>query len=623
MLQGVRDNMKGTMVVVVVVLFIVPMVLSGIGGSFLGSVAGTDAASVNGETITRAELRREVFMQKQRMLSQGNVDPTSDSLKDENLQQPVLEQLTRKRALVVSATQAGMAAPDELIGKEIAKTEEFFTDGQFDQEKFKRLISNVGYTPATYQEAIARDLVLGQKGSGLRQTSFITDAEVDQLIALLYQKRSFFTVEIPKGDLEKEVVVEQQEIQQYYDENQENFKEAESVSVEYVELSVDGLMASIDVAEEDVKAQFETELSSATYSPSFEIAHILIEEGDGAASKIEELKAKLASDGNFEELAKAYSDDAGSKDDGGVLGKLSEGFPEEFSGAVASLNEGEVSEPVTTDSGTHFIKVLKKTVPEPPTFESRKVAIENQIKRAQAEEIYVESLEQLEDLTYSAKDLSGAAEGLNIQVQESAKFNRLSGPGIAANPQVRDAAFEDDVLNGGHNSPVIEVSNQRALVLRKLEHVPEHVRELSLVEADIKQTLVAEKVKAMLAEKADNFVEGLDSIEAAEKKSAELAFEFAKHEDVKRTDPIGSFAVRERVFAMSAPTEGNIEFSREPGENGNYLVVGLLSVKKGVAADVEQAQLQALKFQTVNQLFSSEMASYQSQITESAEVKVF
>ncbi len=623
MLQSVRDNMKGTMVVVIVVLFIVPMVLSGIGGSFLGSVAGTDAASVNGETITRAELRREVFMQKQRMLSQGNVDPTSDRLKDENLQQPVLEQLTRRTALVVSASDAGMAAPDELVAKEIAKTEEFFTDGKFDQDKFRSLIANVGYTPATYQKAIARELVLDQKGNGLRQTSFITDSEVEQLVALLYQKRSFFTVEIPKADLEKDIVVDQQEIAAHYEANQNDFKEPESVSVKYIELSVDALMEGVEVAPEDVKAVFEKELSSVNYSPEFEIAHILIEDGDSAEEKINTVKTQLAEGAAFDELAKSYSDDAGSKDEGGVLGVLSDGFPEEFSVAVAPMKEGEISSAVKTDSGTHFIKVLKKTVPEPPTFDSRKLALENQLKRVQAEDIYVESLELLGDLTYSANDLNAAAEELNIVVQDSASFNRFSGEGIATDTKVREAAFEDDVLNQGHNSAVLELSNQRALVLRKLNHEPEHVKDLAEVQADIEKTLVAEKLRTLLAEKAQNFIDGADTVELAEKTSKELGYDYARHDDAKRTDPVASFTAREKAFILPAPEENSIEFSSDSDEKGNYVIVGLLSVKKGIADGVEKAQLQALKFQSVNQLYTSEMASYQKQITDSADVKVF
>ena len=110
MLQSFRDNMKGTLVIVVIIIFIVPMVLSGVGASFLGSVAGTDAASVDGETISRSTLNRAVYLQKQRLLSQEGVYPTADYLQDENLRGPVLDNLTRRLALANSARDAGMGA---------------------------------------------------------------------------------------------------------------------------------------------------------------------------------------------------------------------------------------------------------------------------------------------------------------------------------------------------------------------------------------------------------------------------------------------------------------------------------------------------------------------------------
>lgn len=63
MLQSVRDNLKGTVVSVIVILFfILPMVITGVGSSFLGSVAGTDAAVVDGRSITKKELSREIYM---------------------------------------------------------------------------------------------------------------------------------------------------------------------------------------------------------------------------------------------------------------------------------------------------------------------------------------------------------------------------------------------------------------------------------------------------------------------------------------------------------------------------------------------------------------------------------
>src|SRR5690606_41210602 len=65
---------------------------------------------------------------------------------------------------------------------------------------------------------------------------------------------------------------------------------------------------------------------------------------------------------------------------------------EEFEAAVYALEEGEVSPPVVTDAGTHFIKVTRKIEAEPPTYDERKDVIADQLKRMQAETTYVTML---------------------------------------------------------------------------------------------------------------------------------------------------------------------------------------------------------------------------------------
>jgi len=376
--------------------------------------------------------------------------------------------------------------------------------------------------------------------------------------------------------------------------------------------------------EADVKALFDEEQEKLDLSPEVEIAHILIEKGsDKAEERIAQLKTKLSEGTSFEDLAKEYSDDAGSKDSGGVLGMLSAGFPEEFKGAVSGLEVDAVSEPVETDAGTHFLKVLKKTVPEPPTFESQKVALEDQIKRNQAEEIFVANLEALGDLTYSASDLKAASDELNLEIKKTDRFTMASGVGIALETKVREAAFDQDVLEDGHNSPVIEVSNAKAVVLRKLEHKEQFVKDLKDVTEQIKTSITSDKVTELLAQKAESFVKEVDSVETAEAKAKEANYEFAQHEEAKRTDPIADYMVREKAFSMPAPEAGKIEISSDKDNQGGYLIVGLTSVAAGTLADVEKQQLRALEAQVASQQASSEISAYQTEVVDGADVKVF
>ncbi|MGI5836063.1 MAG: peptidylprolyl isomerase, partial [Chloroflexota bacterium] len=85
--------------------------------------------------------------------------------------------------------------------------------------------------------------------------------------------------------------------------------------------------------------------------------HILVE----TEEKAKELVEKLRNGESFEELAKAESTDAGSKDQGGDLGWFPEGvMVPEFDEVVFKLEPNTISDPVSTTYGWHIIELLEK-----------------------------------------------------------------------------------------------------------------------------------------------------------------------------------------------------------------------------------------------------------------------
>lgn len=88
------------------------------------------------------------------------------------------------------------------------------------------------------------------------------------------------------------------------------------------------------------------------------VRHILIAD-EGKAKEIDQ-KAKNGD--KFEDLAKQYSEDQSSKDNGGLLAEgqflsRDSGLVPEFEAAMFKLKPGEISDPVKTQYGYHIIKV--------------------------------------------------------------------------------------------------------------------------------------------------------------------------------------------------------------------------------------------------------------------------
>jgi foldase protein PrsA len=90
--------------------------------------------------------------------------------------------------------------------------------------------------------------------------------------------------------------------------------------------------------------------------------HILIKATEqtkaDALKKANEVLAKVKAGGDFVQLAKQYSDDTASKNNGGDVGWITatSSFVPEFSDAARKMKKGEITGPVTTMFGYHIMK---------------------------------------------------------------------------------------------------------------------------------------------------------------------------------------------------------------------------------------------------------------------------
>lgn len=619
MLESVRENLKGTLVIVVVIIFIVPMVIGGVGSSYLGSVAGTDAAKVNGLTISNTELGRAIQQQRSRIIQQSGLDASSPYVSDERLRGPVLNNLTRRLALVAQAKESGMDISDGAFGKTLSQQSEFFVDGKFNQPLFRSMLAQARFSTAQYRQETARDMMLEQQDSGLVLSAFSTPAEFEQLVNLTHQKRSFYSVKIPVEKAQSDVEVLESDLETYYEANKNAYAVEEKIKVEYIELTLDQLAAEQEVAEEDVLAEYQAEIANFVSDASYSVAHILIE--DSGAEKIAELEAKLAEGADFAELAKVYSDDVATSDDGGELGILSpEMFPKAFEEAVYLLEEGEVSEAVETDAGTHFIKAITKTTIEVPSLESRRAAIASEIARAQARELYPSRVESLAELTFSSDGLKEVAQSQGIELKQTAFFGRANGSGIATDVKVREAAFSDEVLVSGHNSNTIEISGGSTVVIRKLELREAYTKPLEEVKALVEAKVREEKTKAILAAMAESLKADLVSSDGdVESVAKELAYEYSVNSLVTRSSPEVDRELIGIAFQAAKPADAPTIVSQGAADGGFWLV-GLTEVVDGKISDLEDAEKIGFLAQVGRESANFEGTVFEALAIKSAEV---
>ena len=135
--------------------------------------------------------------------------------------------------------------------------------------------------------------------------------------------------------------------------------------------------ADVKISDEQIKKYYEDPANKAQFqqAESRDVRHVLVKT-KAEADKVRALLAADASDANWKAVAKKYSTDPGSKDNGGSLGAVQKGRTvPAFEKAAWGLSINEISAPVKTQFGWHVLEVTKVTPKKTQTFDEAKETI--------------------------------------------------------------------------------------------------------------------------------------------------------------------------------------------------------------------------------------------------------
>jgi len=621
MLQNLRDNSRGVISFILIGFLVIIFALTGVDALFNWDSSANQAAKVNGEKVTEMEVQRAISMQKQQMINQYGEQIPAQFLSDEYLRKPVIENLVQRLVLTQAATDGGMATSKDYLSKQIAVAEQFKDEsGAFSNVRYQQVLRNMGLTHSTYTKLLSDELIFNQLQSGINATSFATPSQFEEVVALSFETRDVSFALIPAAKVSESVVVNDDEIAAHYAASPQVFTSPEQVAVDYIDLNVANLMKDVTVTEAQVRKQYEQNVASFVATPERQAAHILIE--DNSPEKIKSVNERLASGEEFADVAKELSDDLGSKEQGGDLGfTKGDAFPSEFEAALVSLKVGEVSAPVKTDAGTHFIKLVSEKGSEPASFDEQKLAIEDQLKRAEAENVFVAKLEKLRDLSYNAESLEEVAMELDLKAENSGLFARNGGKDLTANTQFIEAAFSSEVLQEGNSSEVLELDTTRVVVLKKTAYKPSELRPLDEVKGEITAQLKVEKARKALAEQGNGLIAGLNSGSTLKDLSESAGLEVKELKGLKRASADVDADVLRYAFSMVKPQAGSATYGGVMTANGDFAVVVLDAVNIGTMADVTPEQKSAIVGQLGNIYGRNDFMSFQKFLKDSAEIK--
>ncbi|MEN2466841.1 peptidylprolyl isomerase [Ornithinibacillus sp. JPR2-1] len=138
------------------------------------------------------------------------------------------------------------------------------------------------------------------------------------------------------------------------------------------------LAQDVQVPEEDVQAYFTKYDNQYQFSESFQLSHILVANRETANKVYDELEAGAS----FSLLAKEYSIDEDTKENGGYLGfnsSTTEFIPSNYFDFAKELEEYAYSEPFVTSNGVAILFLHKKLPDITFTYEELKPYIRNEL----------------------------------------------------------------------------------------------------------------------------------------------------------------------------------------------------------------------------------------------------
>ncbi|MBM3203477.1 peptidylprolyl isomerase [Candidatus Woesearchaeota archaeon] len=579
MLQAIRERAQGIVAWVMLIMIGVPFALWGI-QNYFDSGQEQPVATVGKRDIFERDVNR---IHEQNLASLVGLD---DQIDEQQLKREALEKLVREEVLVQVADQKKMVVSDEDVKAFIQTLPYFQTEGKFDKEKYRIMLSSQGMTPEAFVPQVRKALILEQFQRGVMDSAFVTRGETTALIRLRNLEREVEYVTVPP--VNAPATYSDAALEASLKQHAAEFQRPEQVSVEYIAVSLPELAKAVPVSDEALRKLYEEQKALYTTDERRRVSHLLITaEGDtpeqetAAQAKAQSLKTRLAQGEDFAKLAREYSGDSASAQKGGDLGILTKGaMDEKFSDAAFALQEGQVSDPVKTSFGYHLIKVVHIEPTQVQAFDTVKNELVNTFQRNAAENLFYEQGQKLTQLAFEHPDsLEQAATSLNLKIQEIPLFTRDAGTGLAEREEIRKAAFGGEVLSGRNSEPV-ELDNELAVVLRVKSHEPARDRSLAEARTDLIKKLHEENTRKLTLDKARAIMAGVEAGKLlTDLSKAEKGVTYKKAAGMKRDTVEYPPVLVDAIFNTPVDANGKAALKNVELEDGSQAIFQILSQK--------------------------------------------
>ncbi|WP_133502050.1 peptidylprolyl isomerase [Cognatilysobacter terrigena] len=614
MLQSLRDKTSGWFATVVLGLLVVPFAFVGV-QDYFRQTREMPVASISAppkwwagapsfwpvsllwqhEDVNQRDFRERFEQERQAARQQQGAEFDAREFESPASKRKVLDDLIDERAQSLWAKRQGIVVSDRMVQQEILKVPAFQANGKFDMQQYRLALRtlNPPRTEKQFEQLIRDGLAQTLMRTTVGASAFTTPKEIDRMVALLGERRDLSLVEIPAPALDSAPVANA-EVESWYRAHSNQYRAPETVTLEYVDLDASTLPPPV-VDEAALRQRYEQEKTRFVAAEQRQASHILINVPAGASPAVEkaakdkatQLAAQARGGADFAALARANSDDTGSKAAGGDLGFVAKGaLAPAFEKALFSMQPGQISDPVRTEFGWHVIQLRQIQQGNQETFEQARATLEKELIDAGRERQFNETTSKIVDAVLkNPSSLGPAARVVGVPVLTAGPIARGQGTGVLANPLVQRTAFSETAIGQGMVSDPIDVGANHSVLLRVTAHAA--ARQLTL--AEVRDRVVAAVQADRLMKAAQRRADAVLAQVRAGQSLAQVAAAQGLPEPkpvlgVPRSANVAAPGVTDAFFAAYAP-KGKVAAGSKVLPDGRALVFVVDTIKPGTAAD--------------------------------------
>ena len=566
----------------------------------------TDVVATVGEReITVGEFRTVYLRQLRSYQAQSGGEITAEILRSMGLDRQILQQMIDEYAALQEAERLGVTVTDKEIRDRIVSFPAFQQNGQFvgEQAYVQSLrLQSPPMTPAQFEEDIRRSLMLERLQAAVTDWITVTDEDLRREHVRRSETISVSAISFRADDFREGIEATDADVAALFAQNAVDYTVPEKRQLRFVLINVAALKESFTPSDDDVQGYYGYNTDRYTEPVTLRASHILLRtEGKDlpeVQTQAEAIVAEARGGADFAELARQYSEDDGTKELGGDLGPISPGqMVPEFEGAAYALDQGEISDPVSSMFGVHIIKATEKTGGTTQPLNEVRESIVDLLKQESADARASALAEAMAAEITTAADMDDAARRRGLEPQVTG-FVSPGEPilGLGFSSEVTARAFQ---LGQGQVAGPIQTPTGPAFVTVVGIQDPS-IPPLEEVEARVRDDVIRKKAfaaaQARAAEVATLLQTADDFTQAAETEELE----------VSTSDAIARGAAVPGV-GLNAAVEA-VAFSLSAGQTSDPVLTGNSAVILHVH---ERQEATAADFQATRETLRNDMIAEQ------------